>query len=98
MSPDSILDLWRSALSVTVTVAAPFLVVGLAVGLVIAVIQTATQLQESVLAFVPKLAAALLVIALGGHWMLDKLAHFAADAFTAQTSAQRTTELTTPAP
>lgn len=85
MSTESILDLWRSALSVTVTVAAPFLVAGLIVGLVVAVIQTATQLQESVLTFVPKLAAALVVLALGGHWVLDKLGKFTTDAFTAQT-------------
>ena len=85
MSPDSLLDLWRSALMTVVTVSAPFLLVGLAVGLTVAVIQTATQLQESVLTFVPKLAAALVVLALAGHWMLDKLGNFAVAAFTAQT-------------
>ena len=85
MTNDSLLDLWRSALLVVVTVAAPFLAAGLAVGLTIAVIQTATQLQESVLTFVPKLAAALIVLALAGHWMLDKLGTFTIAAFTAQT-------------
>jgi flagellar biosynthetic protein FliQ len=85
MSNGALLDLWRSALMVTAAVSAPFLLVGLAVGLVVAVIQTATQLQESVLTFVPKLAAALLVIALAGNWMLDKLGRFATAAFTAQT-------------
>ena len=57
------LDLWSRALITMASVAAPFLVVALVVGLAIALIQTATQLQESVLAFVPKLAAALLVMA-----------------------------------
>jgi flagellar biosynthesis protein FliQ len=85
MTPDSLIDLWRSALMVTVTVSAPFLLTGLAVGLTVAVIQTATQLQESILTFVPKLAAALIVIALAGHWMLDKLGRFTTAAFTAQT-------------
>ena len=85
MSTDSLLDLWRSAIGVTVAISAPFLIVGLAVGLTVAVLQTATQLQESILTFVPKLAAALLVIALAGHWMLDKLARFATTAITAQT-------------
>ncbi|HET9620668.1 MAG TPA: flagellar biosynthetic protein FliQ [Kofleriaceae bacterium] len=84
MSPDSLLDLWRAALLCVITVSAPFLVAGLAVGLTIAVIQTATQLQESVLTFVPKLAAALVVLALAGHWMLDKLGNFTIAAFTAQ--------------
>lgn len=88
MSADSLLDLWRSALSVTVQISAPFLVAGLVVGLTIAVIQTATQLQESVLTFVPKLAAALLVIALCGHWALDRLGRFTTTAFTMQTEPQ----------
>jgi flagellar biosynthetic protein FliQ len=87
VTPDSLLDLWRSALTVVVAVSAPFLIAGLIVGLTVAVIQTATQLQESILTFVPKLAAALLVIALAGHWMLDKLGRFTTAAFTAQTEA-----------
>ncbi len=91
MSTDSLLDLWRSALTVTVAVSAPFMIAGLAVGLVVAVLQTATQLQETILTFVPKLAAALLVMALGGHWILDKLGRFTTEAFTAQT--QPRTEL-----
>ena len=86
MTPDSLLDLWRNALTVVVVVSAPFLITGLVVGLTIAVVQTATQLQESILTFVPKLAAALVVLALAGHWMLDKLGRFTTAAFTAQIS------------
>jgi flagellar biosynthetic protein FliQ len=85
MTDASLIDLWRSALIVTITVSAPFLLVGLVVGLAVAVIQTATQLQESVLTFVPKLAAALIVIGLAGHWVLDKLERFTTQAFTFQT-------------
>jgi flagellar biosynthetic protein FliQ len=73
---------------VTITVSAPFLLVGLVVGLAVAVVQTATQLQESILTFVPKLAAALIVISLAGHWMLDKLGGFTTASFTAQTEAR----------
>jgi flagellar biosynthesis protein FliQ len=88
MSTESLLDLWRNALTVVVAVSAPFLIAGLVVGLVVAVVQTATQLQEAILTFVPKLAAALLVIALAGHWMLDRLGRFTTAAFTAQTEMQ----------
>lgn len=83
MSTDQVLDLWRSALTVIVEVSAPFLVACLAVGLAVAILQTATQLQESVLTFVPKLGAALLVIALAGHWCLDRLGKFTEQSFTA---------------
>ena len=89
MSTDAILDLWRSALQVIVSVSAPFLLACLGVGLVVAVIQTATQLQESVLTFVPKLGAALLVIALAGHGCLDELSKFTKDAITAHTDKPR---------
>ena len=85
MSTDALLDLWRNALMTVIAVSAPFLIAGLVVGLAVAVVQTATQLQETILTFVPKLAAALIVIALAGHWMLDKLGQFTIAAFTAQT-------------
>lgn len=85
MNTDSLIDLWHQAFSCVATVAAPFLVTALAVGLAIAVIQTATQLQESALTFVPKLAATLVVIALGGHWMLDRMGHYMSTCITAGT-------------
>jgi flagellar biosynthetic protein FliQ len=91
MSNDSLLDLWRSALMVTVTVSAPFLLTGLAVGLTVAVIQTATQLQESILTFVPKLAAALIVIGITAQ--TEQRDDLAADV-AASTPAGLTTQVT----
>ncbi len=82
------LDLWREALTVLATVAGPFLMVALVLGLAVALLQTATQLQESVLSFVPKLIGALLVLALGGHYMLDRLGQFSTEAIA---TAARTT-------
>ncbi len=83
MTGDQVLDLWRSALSVIVQVSAPFLVTALGVGLAVSIVQTATQLQESTISFVPKLAGAIVVVALGGHWCLDKLGKFTTESFTA---------------
>jgi flagellar biosynthetic protein FliQ len=88
MNEDSLLDLWRTALTVAAEVAAPFLIVGLTIGLAVAIVQTATQLQESALTFVPKLGVALIVLALAGHWMLEKLGQFTIAAFTASTPTQ----------
>ena len=79
------LDLWHQALALIATVAAPFLVVALVVGLLVALFQTAPQLQESVLSFVPKLAAALIVLALAGHYLFDRLTRFTTAAITATT-------------
>lgn len=83
MTGDQVLDLWRNALAVIVEVSAPFLVTALAVGLAVSIVQTATQLQESTLSFVPKLGAAIVVVALSGHWCLDRLGKFTTDSFTA---------------
>ncbi len=88
------LDLWQQALMVMATVAAPFLVVALIVGLAVALIQTATQLQESVLAFVPKLGAALLVMVIAGHWAFDRLTTFAGTAIGR--AAERASEDSSP--
>jgi flagellar biosynthetic protein FliQ len=82
VTSESLLDLWHGAMTVLATVAAPFLLTCLVVGLLLAIIQTATQLQESVLTFVPKLAAALLVIALAGRWMVGELGEYTKTAFT----------------
>lgn len=92
MTSGAILDLWREALSLLATLSAPFLVTGLVVGLLIAIVQTATQLQESMLAFVPKLLVALAVMALAGHWALEKLNRFTTTAFTAHVEQRAGTE------
>ncbi len=96
MTNGSLLDLWRTALVVTASVAAPFLICGLVVGLAVAIFQTATQLQESILTYVPKLVVALVVIALGGHWMLDQLGRFTTAAFTASSAPPESSPGPTP--
>jgi len=76
-----ILDLWRNALQTVALVAAPFLLVALAVGLVTSIIQAATQLTENVLTFVPKIVAMGLVLALAGPWVVQKLTEHTAGSF-----------------
>lgn len=93
---DSLFDLWREAIEVMISVSAPFLVTGLVLGLVIAVFQAATQLQDSVLTFVPKLAAAVIVIALTGHWAVDKLGRFAREAFETASAPRGPVEVAPP--
>ncbi len=61
------------ALFVAAKVAAPVLLVSLAVGFVISLFQSVTQLQEATLTFVPKLAAAGLNLLVAGGWMLREL-------------------------
>jgi flagellar biosynthesis protein FliQ len=73
----TILDLWRGCLVTVVMVGGPFVVAALAVGLLASVVQAATQLQENMISFVPKLIALGLVLAFAGHWALAELVHYA---------------------
>jgi flagellar biosynthetic protein FliQ len=52
------------------------LLVVLVVGLVVSLFQAVTQINEATLAFVPKLVAALAVLAIGGPWMLNMLVDY----------------------
>jgi flagellar biosynthetic protein FliQ len=76
-----ILELWRNALQTVALVAAPFLLVALAVGLITSIIQAATQLTENVLTFVPKIVAMGLVLAIAGPWVVQKLTAHTAGSF-----------------
>lgn len=68
-----VLDLWRTALFTAALVGGPFLIAALAVGVVISVLQAATQIQENMLSFIPKLVAVAAILALGGPRLLDAL-------------------------
>jgi flagellar biosynthetic protein FliQ len=76
MKSDSVLELVRQALWVGAKVSLPILMTVLAVGLLIGVLQSVTQLQEPTLTFVPKLIATAAVILLAGNWMLNELVTF----------------------
>lgn len=76
MTPDSVMSLGNAALQVTVMLAAPILLSALAVGLVVAMFQAATQINEQTLSFVPKLLITVVVLAIAGPWMLRLIINF----------------------
>lgn len=57
MSGAQVLDIARDGIWVMIMVAAPMMIVGLVVGVVIALFQALTQIQEMTLVFVPKILA-----------------------------------------
>jgi len=77
MDAYSMVELGRQALWIVLIVAAPVVLVALGVGLVVSVLQAASQIQEFTLSFVPKILAVLLVLALAAPWMGEQLARFA---------------------
>lgn len=72
-----VMDLVRHMLWLVCLIAGPILLGGLLVGLVMGVLQAATQIQESSLTFLPKMIVVLLALTLGGPWALDKMVTYA---------------------
>ena len=64
-----------------IKMAAPLLVSALVVGLVVAILQATTSIQEQTLTFVPKVAAILLMLALLGGWMFSSLREYTINLF-----------------
>ncbi len=69
-------DLARQALWLTLTLAAPMLLAGLLVALIVSLFQAATQNLEPTLSFVPKLLVMVAVLAVLGGWMGGRLVEF----------------------
>lgn len=67
---------------VALMVAAPVLLVGLMVGVVISLLQAVTQVQEMTLVFVPKIVACLVVLVAALPWMVNLLVSFTQNLFT----------------
>lgn len=74
-------QLIRSGVFYILIVAAPALVTGLLVGLVVSIVQATTSIQEQTLTFVPKIAAILLSVFVMGPWMIRVLVQFARNVF-----------------
>lgn len=70
MNEGQLLQIGSQSMIMAAELAAPFLLVSLAIGLIVSLFQSVTQIQEVTLTFVPKLAATALVLLIGGHWML----------------------------
>ncbi len=71
MTPQGVVDIGRDALMVTLLIAAPPLLAGLIVGLVISIFQAVTQIQEFTLTFIPKILAVFIATMIFLPWMLQ---------------------------
>lgn len=76
MDADSVIHIGRQALEVTILLSAPILLISLAVGLIVAMFQAATQINEMTLSFVPKLIAIAAVLMATGPWLLRQIMGF----------------------
>ena len=71
MDEGTVLQIGREALKLIVMLAAPLLLSALLVGVIVSVLQAATQIQEQTLSFIPKLIALVVALIVMGPWMLQ---------------------------
>lgn len=71
MTPQTVMELGRQALEVTLLVSAPLLMAALVTGLIISIFQAATQINESTLSFIPRLVVMFITLIFAGPWMLQ---------------------------
>ena len=76
MDPQQVFSVGQSGLYMLLTISAPILLTVLGVGLIVSIFQAATQIHEATLSFVPKLIAAVAVLAIAGPWMLTTLVEY----------------------
>jgi flagellar biosynthetic protein FliQ len=81
MTPAEVLDLGREAIWLTVVISAPVMLVGLAVGFAVSLLQTLTQIQEQTLVFVPKILSIFVALLLFLPIMGGLLGKFTQDVF-----------------
>lgn len=82
MTQDFMLYALKETLLTAAMVAAPLLLAILIVGLLVSIVQVATQIQEMTLTFIPKLIVTVVILLALGSWMLTVLKQFALSALT----------------
>jgi flagellar biosynthetic protein FliQ len=79
---ESAVYLVRETLLAALKIAAPVLLAGMVIGLVVSLIQSITSIQDQTLSFVPKIAAMMIVAAFLLPWIALRLVEYAAELFT----------------
>lgn len=76
MTEEMVIDLLSESIKIILVLSAPMLLSGLLIGLLIAIFQATTQIQEATLAFVPKIIVVFLVMLVTGSWMINSLIEY----------------------
>ena len=82
MDQNQIIDILREGIWVALKIGGPMLIASMAVGVLVAIFQAATQIHEQTLSFIPKLLLVIAFLLLAGAWMLDTMQDFTRMIFT----------------
>ncbi len=81
MTPETVMTIGQRALEITLLLSAPLLLTALVVGLLVGVVQAATQINEMTLSFIPKLIAMAAALVIAGPWMLKVMIGYTRELF-----------------
>ena len=81
MDTTAVMDIMRDGIGVALRLAGPMLILSMLVGVVVAIFQAVTQIHEQTISFVLKLVVVIVVLMLGGSWMLEVLQDFSRSLF-----------------
>lgn len=73
MNPEVFVDILSDALLLVIVLVCAVIIPSLLVGLLVAVFQAATSINEQTLSFLPRLVVTLLALIIGGHWLVQQL-------------------------
>lgn len=82
MTPETVLTIASESLTLTALLSAPLLLVTLITGVLVGVLQAATQINEMTLSFIPKLIVLVLTLMITGPWMLQLITGYTRTLFT----------------
>ncbi|GAP07914.1 MAG TPA: flagellar biosynthetic protein FliQ [Anaerolinea thermolimosa] len=81
MTESYVLSLAQDAVSITLLLAGPVLLVSLLIGSLVSLVQAATSINEATMTFVPKIIGIVAVLLLLGSWMLQQILVFTTNLF-----------------
>ena len=82
MNQNQIIDILREGIWVALKIGGPMLIASMAVGVLVAIFQAATQIHEQTLSFIPKILLIIAFLLLAGSWMLNTMQDFTRMIFT----------------
>lgn len=89
MTTEAAIDLLRKTFVTAGIVSGPMILAALIVGLLVGLLQAATQVNEASISFVTKLIAVTVTFALFGAWSLEQLVAFSSASFTSMADVVR---------
>jgi flagellar biosynthesis protein FliQ len=76
MNSQTVLSISQAALQTAILISAPLLLTALVVGLIVSILQAATQINEATLSFIPKLLGVFAATIIAGPWMVSVLVDY----------------------